>query len=220
MVLETVKKLKPKNLLDVGCRHGESTFKLKDHSVHIIGIDINSEHIEKATKEYSADNIEYCEMDARKLQFENSQFEVVIERYSLHHIKHWYKALDEMIRVSSKYILIEEPLDDFRSEAKVNAYLGNHLFLELQREANFSHFDFLNPELIVGYLKVRGLKAEYDIEKSETIYEFDEFIYDFEEFAEMTDRKEYWMNRLDDFRLEMQGKKFCGSDKLNIIAIK
>ena len=44
-------------------------------------------------------------MDGRKLNFNDNTFDIVIERATLHHSHNWEKVLEEMIRVSSKYIV-------------------------------------------------------------------------------------------------------------------
>jgi hypothetical protein len=57
-------------------------------------------------------------MDARRMGFLTLAFPIAPRASQPHHIADWELALDEMFRVSSTYVLLEEPVDDPRSEEK------------------------------------------------------------------------------------------------------
>lgn len=217
-ILEKVEEVKPRVVLDVGCRDGGYTVKAAPHCEHITALDINPKAIEKAKSENPGSNINYLCMDGRRIGFPDGNFDLVYERVTLHHIKEWATALDEMIRVSSRYVLIEEPLDDLRSPEKENSYRGQQLYLQIQQEQGFSHFNYLKLEDIIGYFKTRKIKIEYEITKNDKFESFDEFFDQFGLFVEKSERKEYWNDRLNTFREEMKGQSFCKSDLLFIMA--
>ena len=120
-ILEKVQEVKSRVALDVGCRDGKYTIKTAPHCGHITAIDINPKAIEKAKSENPGANINFLCMDGRRIGFADDNFDLVYERVTLHHIMEWETALDEMIRVSSRHILIEEPLDDSFDGGKADA---------------------------------------------------------------------------------------------------
>lgn len=218
MIIDKITELKPHVTLDVGCRDGGFTIKAAPHCGHITAIDVNPKSIEKAKSENPRPNINYLCMDGRRIGFVDHNFDLVYERVSLHHIEEWETALDEMIRVSSKYILIEEPLDDLRSPEKENAYRGQQLYLDIQREQGFSHFNYHSLDAFKDYFNKRKITIEYEITKRDELESFEEFFDQFGLFFEKSDRKEYWAERLNFFREEMSGQSFSKSDLLFIIA--
>lgn len=217
-ILEKVQEIKPGVALDVGCRDGGHTYKIAPYCGHITAIDINPTAVEKAKAENPLPNINYLCMDSRRIGFADNNFDLVYERVSLHHIEEWEIALDEMIRVSSGYVLIEEPLDDLRSPEKENSYRGQQMYLEIQREQGFSHFNYINLDAFLDYFNRRRITIEYKITKRDERENFDEFFDQFNMFIEKSDRKEYWIDRLTAFREEMKGQSFSKSDILFIIA--
>lgn len=218
MIIDRIAEIRPRVALDVGCRDGGYTIKIAPHCEHITAIDINPKAIDKAKSENPGANINYLCMDGRRIGFPDDNFDLVYERVSLHHIKEWETALDEMMRVSSRYILIEEPLDDWRSAEKENSYRGQQLYLEIQQEQGISHFNYLKLEDFIGYFERRKIKIEYEITKNNELESFDEFFDQFGLFVEKSDRKEYWNDRLNAFREEIAGQSFCKSDLLFIMA--
>lgn len=216
MILDQIAKIKPTNLLDVGCRDGSFTVKLSPYCQHITAIDISAKAIEKAKANYIKPNIEYMCMDACKLDFADRSFDLVIEREALHHIDDWHAALDEMFRVSKGHIMIEEPLNDLRDESKKNAHITQKFFLEIQREAGYSHFEYHSVKEIADYLKQIGLKYEVEIEKDDELETWDDFFEPFDEFTSKTKRPDYWRKRLDEFLKEMKGKPVSHPDTLYI----
>jgi len=220
MILDKITKIKPDHLLDVGCRDGSFTVKLSPYCGEITAIDVNPKAIERAKEIFRLPNIEYICMDARKLEFADNGFELVIEREALHHIDKWETALDEMLRVSNGHIMIEEPLNDGRDEPKKNSKAAHRFFLEIQREAGRSHFEFLSLNEITEHLKHLSLEYEVEIIKSDEPETWEEFFEDFEEFATKTKRPDYWKKRLDEFLRGMRGKPLTHSDTLFIEAKK
>jgi hypothetical protein len=159
-------------------------------------------------------------MDGRNIRYPDSGFDLVVGRTVLHHIQEWEEALAEMIRVSSKHLLVEEPIDDLRSEEKENAARARELLLALQNEAGYSHYDYLPADALIECFRKREISIESEIVKSDKLVDFDQFFRSFDDFAEKSSREEYWLERLESFRRELDGKKLCEEDILFIAARK
>ncbi len=216
LLLDKLKSLKPIKVLDIGCGYGEFTKQMANYCIHITAIDISKPLIERCKKENSAPNAEYLCMDGRNTSFSDKSFECVYERASLHHMKRWEEALNEMFRISYKYVLVTEPLDDTRSQEKQNLNEAQDLYLELQHEVGFEHYNHLKKETLLDYFISRGIKYECTIDSFDDIIEFDEYFNMFEYFADKTRRKNYWMSRLNEFRMKLNGGKLCANDVINI----
>jgi len=216
MLLEKLQLIKPQKVLDVGCGCGEFTKEMSPYCGYITAIDPKALLIERCKKEQSMPNVDYMCMDGRNTDFPDKSFDCVIERASLHHMTDWDKAVDEMFRVSNKYVLITEPLDDERSEEKRNLNEAQNLYLEVQHEAGYEHYNHLKKELLLEYFDCRKIQYECTIENYDDILEFSEYFSLFEYFADKTSRKDHWMNRLNDFRLKLNGGKLSANDVINI----
>ena len=219
-ILESVALLRPDRLLDVGCGCGCFTVKLSPHCREITAIDISRALIDRCKRESSRPNIDFLCMDGRNIRYPDSSFDLVVGRTVLHHIQEWEEALAEIVRVSSKHILVEEPIDDLRTEEKRNAMRARHLLLALQNEAGYSHHDYLPADSLIEYFRKREMPVESEIIRSDKLVDFDQFFNSFDEFAEKSSRKEHWLDRLDSFRRELDGGKLCEEDILFIAARK
>jgi hypothetical protein len=159
-------------------------------------------------------------MDGRDIRFPDRSFDLVLERDTLHHVEEWQKMLGEMIRVSAKHILVQEPIDDPRSDEKKNAARARRLYLELQHEVGYSHYDYLSLDSLTGYFHGRGIPIESEIIRSDKLVDFDQFFGSFGDFAEKSGRRKYWLGRLESLRKELYGKKLCEEDTVFIVAMK
>jgi ubiquinone/menaquinone biosynthesis C-methylase UbiE len=219
-ILEKITLLKPEKVLDVGCGCGSFTSELSPYCKKITAIEPSPELIKRCKSENRKPNITYLCMDGRDLGFPDNSFDLVLERTTLHHIFEWEKALAEMIRVSAKYILIEEPLDDPRSEAKRNTIRAQNLYLEIEKEVGYSHYRYIPEKSFIDYFRKENIKTKSQIIRSDKPKEFDEYFSNFGDFAERSKRKKYWLERLDNLRKELGGKKLCEEDSIFIIGLK
>lgn len=111
--------LSGKIVLDYGCGRGEESLKyLKSGAKKVYGIDISPIYIQEAHKNaieagYNTDKFEFISMDAHKLLFEDSMFDLVIGCGILHHLEP-NTALDEIYRVlkNDGRVVLQEPLAD------------------------------------------------------------------------------------------------------------
>lgn len=100
-VLELIGSINEKDILSVGCGSGLECHNLKETGAKsVTGIDLASEQIRLAKEAYSA--IEFLEMDAEDLRFEDSTFDIVISSMTYHYLESWEKALNEASRVLKK----------------------------------------------------------------------------------------------------------------------
>ena len=219
-MLERVASIRPDQLLDVGCGCGGFTAKLSPHCREIIAVDSSQALIDRCKRENSRPNISYVCMDGRDIRHPNNSFDLVAERMALHHIREWEETLGEMIRVSSKHILVEEPIDDPRSEEKKNAARARELLLALQNEIGFSHHEYIPANILIDYFRKKNMSIESDVIESDKLVDFDKFFSSFGDFAEKSSRKEYWLDRLESLRRELDGKKLCEEDIVFIVARK
>ncbi len=125
-----------------------------------------------------------------------------------------------MLRVTTSGILIEEPLDDPRSDAKRNTMQEQRLFLELQAEVGYPHYAHVTPDQLTGYLRKQGIRFESEIIRSDEAVTFEEYSEAWAFFAEKSAREHYWLERLADFRRELGDGQLCKNDILFIAACK
>lgn len=218
MILEKIPELKPHKVLDLGCGCGSYTARLSSYCREITAVDCHPGLIERCRKEIVLSNVTFECMDGRSLAFADGSFDVVLERESLHHSLEWERILDEMLRVSSRLVLIEEPLDDIRTDEKKNTLHARELFLELQNEVRYPHYSHIPLQALTGYLTGRSTSFDVFIRKSDILLQFDEYFDSFSYFADRSARKEYWYGRLDALRKELCGRKLCEDDRVLIVA--
>ena len=112
---------KSQNILDVGCGDGIIDYYLlsKNNKIKIDGIDVlirpNS-------------YIKVKRYNGKSIPFSNKSYDTVIAIDVLHHVENFNTVLSEMVRVSSKYIIIKDHIKTgFFSALKLKMmdYVGN-----------------------------------------------------------------------------------------------
>jgi len=89
-------------LLDVGCGNGFFTFWF-DKVCDVYGVDYSQKMLEmNPIKKTSL-------MNTENLEFKDNSFDIVFCHALLHHVENSDKAIQEMRRVSKKYVVILEP---------------------------------------------------------------------------------------------------------------
>lgn len=129
--MKTLKPLKPKNILDVGCGEGFTLIKLKHAKIgqNFEGVD-NSDDALKIGKKLNP-KLNIKKGDIYKLPYEDNSFDLLICTEVLEHLKDPQKAVNELRRVSSKYVIFSVPNEPFFILAnflrgKYLKTLGNH----------------------------------------------------------------------------------------------
>jgi SAM-dependent methyltransferase len=220
LLLYRAKLLRAERALDVGCGCGALTVELAAYAAHVTAIDISETLLHRCRRDKHRDNIDYQLMDGRQVGFPNDSFDLVACRSTLHHILDWENALDEMVRVARADILIEEPFDDPRSDGKRNTMRAQRLFLALQAEVDYPHYEYLTPGALVDQFKRNNLKFESEILASDEPVSFETYFEPWEFFANKSKRKDHWMQRLADFRKELGEGELCRNDVVLVAAHK
>ncbi len=142
--------LKIKNILEVGCNVGHNLISIsKLGRFNLVGVEPLSYAIEKGRE--MSNKIAILEGDAFNLPFKDGYFDLVFTAGVLIHIhsKDLGKAIDEMYRVSKKYILI---IEYFADEETVISYHGS---MNALWKRNFEKI-FLNK-----YPKLKKMKSGF-----------------------------------------------------------
>jgi len=90
------------DVLDVACGPGLVACEAAARARRVTGVDLTPTMIEQAKERQAAlrlDNMRWEIADAYTLPFEDGSFDVVITRYSFHHLQEPARALMEMVRV-------------------------------------------------------------------------------------------------------------------------
>jgi len=108
-IRQIIRKIEFSNLVDLGCGEGIILKMLEKEISHkaCMGIDLNPVHI-KLSK-LNAPFCKYQVGNIYQLQLEKNSFEMVICLEVLEHLEYPEKALDEIDRISSKYVLLSVP---------------------------------------------------------------------------------------------------------------
>lgn len=89
-------------VLDVACGPGIVACAVAPHAAHVTGIDLTPAMIEQARERQRTtglDNLEWQVGDATRLPCDDGAFDVVLTRYSFHHMPSPERVLGEMKRV-------------------------------------------------------------------------------------------------------------------------
>lgn len=102
---------KDMKILDVGCGAGHYLRSLKeriDNNINYVGVDITEEYLEKARKAFK--DYLFTKEDIHHLTFKNNSFDVVMCNNVILHLPPYpKKAISELLRVSSDYVIIRTP---------------------------------------------------------------------------------------------------------------
>ena len=100
----------PVTFLDVGCGVGLYRAVLEHAGREVIytGVDINDVLVREARILFPS--VSFDQMDARKLEFDDQSFDVVMGGALLEHIQEWGDVLAEMCRVAKSYLILHRTL--------------------------------------------------------------------------------------------------------------
>jgi len=135
---------------------------LKDYS-SFIGIDIVSDDLESARENITDKTVEFIEMNAASLEFENDVFDTVSIAHSFHHLTNVEKVLSEIKRVlkPNGYLLIQEPYcDGEQTEAQKADMLQHHWGAKIDNIQGIPHNKTFSTQKIKAILTDLGLKEE------------------------------------------------------------
>lgn len=93
---------KDKTVLDVACGVGYGSSYLGKVARRVVGVEIDKESVEYARSHYQSAHVTFEEMDAAKLRFEDSSFDVVCSFETIEHLRDIPAYLSEITRVLKK----------------------------------------------------------------------------------------------------------------------
>lgn len=140
-MLNLVKKHAGKRVLDIGCGHGLNCIELDKRGFECIGIEINEQYVQEAQK-----YIEAYHMRAEKLDFPDKSFDTVIMLEVLEHLEDCHAALEEIVRVTRKNLILSVPnLAPLESLVEYNVIM--HHFFEC------THLNFFTKSMLERFLR-------------------------------------------------------------------
>ena len=179
-VFENAERLQPNlqdtPVLDIGIGDGEtSAFFLNAGCKKVVGIDLNPEML-KAAREKLGDLIQLVQMDATKLDFNTTDFPVIVTGASIHNISKEDRKLfwKELLRLSPNLFVSAEKIADPDPEkhkkqydSEVNAikkvYGERHGLLDAEK-GWLEHYEYDERERLDMSEIFDNIGAEYDIE--------------------------------------------------------
>ena len=76
LLLEMIGQVNHKNILDIGCATGIHTELVANDTNRVIGIDLSEAMIDEAKKKEKT-NLQFLQMDALQLEFEDNHFDII-----------------------------------------------------------------------------------------------------------------------------------------------
>lgn len=113
VLYEHIAQQQPRVFLDAGCGEGESIKRLNDilASSTVYGFDINSECVAFCKNTYPQNNWQVD--DIYQTSYSDNFFDMVMCCEVLEHLQEPHKALQELIRISRKYLLLSVPHEPY-----------------------------------------------------------------------------------------------------------
>jgi len=112
-LLDLISEKKVDSILDVGCGEGFTLNRLKEHGIgkRLEGIEYLKDAIELGKKTYP--DIKITEGSIYDLPYKDNSFDLVLCTEVLEHLDDPRKALQQLIRVSKKYLVVSVPNEPF-----------------------------------------------------------------------------------------------------------
>ncbi len=153
-----------KKILDVGCGSGRHLKFIKNLGKEVVGLDFSEEMIKNARKVFDG---KLVVADVRNLPFEDKSFDcVVCLGNSFGCLFDEQKALDEMIRVSKKKVVIEIRVGE-KEEIYIRKFGEYEYLVKVWNKNSFEKFllkNNLNFERIEGH-KLKNSRFVYYVIK-------------------------------------------------------
>ena len=108
---ELFRQAAPGSVLDVGCGEGFITrqWAARIAPGRVVGVDLEDPLLQAEWSSSQAANLDYRVMQAESLAFADGEFEMVSAIEVLEHVESPARALEEMVRCSSRWLLLSVP---------------------------------------------------------------------------------------------------------------
>ncbi len=154
--LEELLRLRPENVLDVGCGDGDIVRGLTASAVPVTGIESDSDKVKALT----AEGLPVVLGDAGCLPFSDDDADWVILRHVLHHLPEIRSALKEATRVARRGVVVAEPcFPETLPAGRVAREIDDWLKREERRRGRCHHANTALAEL-VEELEFAGLRPD------------------------------------------------------------
>jgi SAM-dependent methyltransferase len=133
---------------------------LKDYE-KIIGIDtIDASILEKVSENFTDKRVNFIQMDASKMDFENDSFDIVCLSNSLHHLSDIQAVLDEIQRVLKPEgtFIINEMICDNQTSSQMTYVLMHHWWAKIDRAMGKLHFETFPKQRVLDIVNDLNLK--------------------------------------------------------------
>lgn len=166
-VLSMARIKKGESILDVACGTGPSTIeaaRLVGASGRVLGIDIAPGMLSVAREKVAQAgfrNVEFYEMDAERLEFEDSAFDAAISQFGLMHFPDRLKALSEIRRVLKPDGRLSVSVWSFPEKVRVLSVFGQIVAKYVPELANPgvpTYYDFAPEGVLESTLVKAGLR--------------------------------------------------------------
>lgn len=97
-VINRIRELNPKSILDVGCGTGIVLSYFKDKGIELYGLDISEKMIEEARRNLG-EGVQLKVGDSESMPWEDNSFDIILCNASFHHYPNPKTALSEMNRL-------------------------------------------------------------------------------------------------------------------------
>ncbi len=199
-------------VLDIACGRGDSTLELAEYLgsyKRLVGIDMVLSALTEARAKSEGRPIEYLQMNAASLAFDDASFDTVSISNSLHHLANTESVLSEMLRVTRPggRLMIFEMVRDGLTEAQQSHKLVHHWWAAIDRRAGIVHNETLTRDEIIGMVEAAGAR---ELEVHEVIVATGD-IHDPETIKTTTDIMDTYPDKIaghpDHDRLEAEGRE-------------
>ncbi len=151
------------NILDVGTWDGDFIHTLmktlKDYT-SFTGIDISDDELKKARERFKNASVNFMEMNAETMTFQENRFDTVCASYTIHHLENIDTVLAEMYRVLKPggYFIIQELYSDGAQTAAQLVDLDvHHLDVKADSLLGIPHFKALTRQKLRDLVNKVGL---------------------------------------------------------------
>ncbi|MFW9993319.1 MAG: class I SAM-dependent methyltransferase [Candidatus Odinarchaeota archaeon] len=161
-ILKKLHSISSKNALDVAT--GDGGFirllmeTLKEYQ-SFTGVDIYQKRLNQAIRKFKRNSVEFLNMNAENLEFEDDSFDLASISESLHHLKNPVKVLTEIRRVLKKsgfFILQESFSDPDQPEPRISDVLIHEYIAKVDVSSSDYHHGFYSRQEMVKMVEEAG----------------------------------------------------------------
>ena len=177
------------HILDIATGKGQFIKVLIDifPEANFTGIDPDEESLNLAKESFQNKEVQFFQMGAEKLNFEDNTFDLVSISNGLHHLPQLETSLSEMKRVlkPNGHLIISELVSDHLRPAQENQKFYHHLKSYTDRITGNFHHETWEKQEIIEMIQKNGIQTEL-------VFDY----FDGKNFITETEDVDFWVNRL------------------------